>query len=305
MIRAWNWPNAHSSVFSSRPTPYNISKIYGIATTSVYDEWHRLFDGGEVEKVMLLPSDSFVGRRTVIYTNTRKENFDSLVSKLGEVPFLEMVRWGKVHSSTGILDELMDTPFVMVADLVETPENVLAKRERLISDILETDTKILEIPQTFLPPNELSQRLNDLARMVSYSNILHLRLNDLSSVLNVSTKTARRWMDSLIGKGVLSAYPLLSQYIIKGFHIVLAYGIYDSSEQDVNIRNVIEKGSFLSQRYLHFSLRYNLVVIYAYYETVDEIEILVSEFKKIFHSFALLTQFENKFNEAVHIYHSK
>ena len=304
IFRAWNWPTDHLKNFSQRPTPYRISKIARLNLNSVYRKWNYLFSHGDVEKVFLLPSDSLVQRHGVLITGVSNGNIQKFVSAMDNAYFLEMVHSGHVYEATGKMEMFKNTGTIAFLEFIDSSYEVVQKQARLLLEFVNSDIVTMPLPDVHIPPTGLNEKLQSVARSIAYSNLYDASVKGIASKFGVSSKTASRWIESILDKRALSAWPLLNQSVIRDFNTFI-FTVRSSNE--INASSLLRRAmnlELVSQRYLLYRLINGSLSLLMYYDSTGELDRCVDEFSSVFSDFVVITRFKTHLNRQVYVRNS-
>ncbi|SMD30177.1 hypothetical protein [Picrophilus oshimae] len=188
IFRSWNWPNEEFNTFSTRPTPYNISKYNYINPGAVYKSWHILVDSGYIKKLALIPSNEIVARQVILIPGNSIK-ISKIFDRLSGIYFIESMHLGHIYESSGIFS--INASWVFIIEILNSPLNILDKNIRIINDMLNNEYNILKITNydyNFSMPDYLK----DLYNSIAYKDIYDINLKVISDRIKKSVKTVNR-----------------------------------------------------------------------------------------------------------------
>lgn len=295
IIRYWNWPNKENHKFSTRPTPYNISKKLNIPSANVYRSWRSLQEQGLMNQLIILPSEYLCNRKLFLLSNVQLSDFQEMISLLNDLYFVETIHYFQVYESVG-LEFMANTNHRCIAIVMNnTNENLAKRRLNLILNNLKNKEICLVYESTpqcskTLIPNETESRI---LHKILYEDINRLNISHLAKEIGMNNRTMRRYLDSMVSKSYIELYPRMSQPKVLT-HKVAAFSIFS----DLSLKDLLS-GGLIRERYLLLRKFPSVLNILIYYESTEELETCIEELKYVSDGFFVSLTFRTSISPAI------
>ncbi len=292
IFRSWIWPNERFNTFSSRPTPYNISKHNYINPASVYKAWHNLIDTGYIKKLVMMPSDAIASRQLLLIPGDSIK-ISEVFNRLSGIYFIESMHLGHVYESSGIFS--MNASWLVILEIINSPFKLLDKNIRIINDMLNGKFNIIKAT-SFDYNFKMPENLNELYNYFAYKNIYDINLKNISEKFKKSLKTINRWTNYMLQNGYFYLTPIIDQKMLSKGFLQNIFVVSLKLDDNKNLQNILNSMPMASQRYLLLRNIGDISVILFYYENIDELDECMFEISKKFRDFAVITRFTSNFN---------
>jgi len=275
IIRSWNWPNEENNKYSSKPTPYNISKMLNIPSGTVYRYWKSIQDHGMMNKLIILPSENLFKRKIFLLSNVQLSDFMELSSLMDDLYFLETIHYFQVYESVGV-EFMSHTNNKSIAVVInQTTDHLARRRLNLILKSLKNKEIRLAYesqPQdnVILKPSETEKKI---LLKILYEDLNQLNINKLADEIKMNTRTIRRYLDSIVSKSYVELYPKMSQHRVLN-HKLAAMSIFSN----VNLKELLSR-SPIKDRYLLFRKFSTISNILIDYESSEELEACIDQLR--------------------------
>jgi hypothetical protein len=298
IIRSWNWPSEGSTKFSDRPNPFNISRKNHLNPTSVYKGWKFLFEKGYVKKLIMLPNDSIAKRSMVILTSVDHNDFDAIISKMNDYYFLEKAQFYKIYDAKGNLMSLKKSGDIIVLEFINSSYELRIKQARLIMNPINKNCTIFKISeQDDSVPVPFDDKLFSLTKKISLLDLSELKLKNVASFFNVSSRTVNRWFDRLLEKREVALFPVFDQSVMSDLSTSVAIIPYRDDTLGKKALSKMMESTLLSNRFLYYRYGNDMMRVLLYYEAPMELDEITYELNKQFDDFALSYRYESYFND--------
>lgn len=301
IFRAWNWPFGDNSTYSRRPTPYNITKTTFMSPSSVYRAWHTMFDKGYVKKVIFEPDDALVNRRFASLTGVDYSDFKLLEKKFESAYFLEMIHFGHVYKAYGSLSHFKRSGDIIHLSFVQSSDELLPRQAKIVTEQMGSKVAVRQFDSPITKREELTEEQRSLGLDLAYKDLYNHDLDAIAEKHNITVRTVRRRIDSLLKDRRLSAYPTLNQNVIMGFNTAVIMIHIGASYDENALYTRLIKLEHLSKRYLEFLFRNGTVIVLIHYDSLNELDECIEEIKTHFDDFAVFSRFETSLNDNVFI----
>lgn len=301
IFRAWNWPTAENKSFSTRPTPYNISKLNYLNPASVYKHWNHLFNDKFIRNIYLVPTEYIGYRQTVLIMDVKDDLIDSVLAKLDDAYFVEMIHTGHLYKAHGTYKRFLDGEPIVSLDLLADSPDLAIKQSNILFTKNGQKPKTLILHEERVDHAAISEKQKEIMNMISYKGLYDLDLNDLGHKLNVSKKTIQRRIDSLLAQNFLSAYPITNQNKISDFNLFMIFAEIPQTQNFSQIKNKLINLKQFGSRYLVFRSGVRFFGALLYSETPGEIDSISEELKAVIPNHAVLTRYVTYLNENARI----
>ena len=299
IFRSWNWPSDSSFSYSKRPTPYNISKSKYISPGVIYKAWNIIFGQRYVRKVVFLPVDDIVHRKSLLFTNVTHKLMEKIASQFSNLYFVELLHYGHIYASYGSLSNIRNGGEIILVTCAPSSDDLIIKQAGIIQEFLSHRTRFMALGQGALSSNHLSEMDMKLLKILAYRDIYNCNLDELTPKLKISARTLRKRIDSVLEKKVLSLYPILDQTAFVGFNVAIIAILLDPAYDTTVMMDSVLRLKTVSDLYLLYMLRNGMVTVLVYYESLRDLDNCIQEVKEHYDNFAVFTKFETLLNEHI------
>ncbi len=299
IFRSLNWPGHNVQKFSSRPTPYNISKNLNLNPATVYRNYGSLFSSGYIKNLIFLPSPLIARRQTVEIKGLDSDEIGQTISKLFRIYFVEMAHKGYVYHVSGKMKLSNSTDWLLTVNLIDSSPEIITKQLKILldfSDLSSREVLVSKEQYSTLPSMDLNVRR--IMDYISYRNMFEVKIKDIAENSGKPVRTVTRKLDDLTRRRYFSTYPLLNQSLVKGFGLFVVVILKDDLKDEVKLHDVLNLPK-LSENFLLYYDSSSYFNILLYYDSMSEMDVCIEEIETLCNSFIVLTRFESFLNSEI------
>ena len=277
IIRSWNWPYKDDIKFSTKPTPYNLSKKLNVPSATVYRYWKSMQENGIMKQLVILPSEKICRRHILVLGNVNEEDFQFLNSIIDDLYFVESIHYFHVFDSIGfdLTGGIKNRGMAIV--LHGNSENIARKRMNIVMNSLKNrDSIVIFMSQeqncSISIPGILEKKV---LMSILFKDLSNMDINKLSEEMRMNNRTFRRYLDSIVSKSYIELYPRMDQPRLSEIKVAV-FTLFS----DLNIGELLSM-QLIRDRYLLFRRFSSVWNILLFYETSEELENCIKQLKYI------------------------